>query len=248
LKKRVDLILVEKKIAESRTKAQALIKTGQIFINGKKVLKSGELYDPDQNIISKYGHHQWVSRGALKLLHAIDYFKIDVTNFKCLDIGASTGGFTEVLLSKKVKKIYCVDVGTNQLHDRLINNARILNIQKTNAKSLTRDIITELVDVVVCDVSFISMKKVIYPSLVFLKKKTGIIIALIKPQFELEKKEMKKNGIVTDQTIHERICNDYKNWFKLTCNMKVLGIIRSPIDGIKGNAEFLIYAKNNYKY
>ena len=164
-KKRADLLLVEKKITESRTKAQFLIETGQIFIGEKNVLKSRELYDPNENIISKYTDRQWVSRGALKLLHAIDYFKIDVTNFKCLDIGASTGGFTEVLLSKKVEKIYSVDVGVNQLHDKLINNPRVLNISKTNARFLTRKIIPDYVNIIVCDVSFISMKKVIYPSL-----------------------------------------------------------------------------------
>ena len=237
--------MVEKKIVESRTKAQTLIQAGQIFIGGKKILKSGEQHDPNENIVSKYIDHQWVSRGALKLLYAIDHFKINVANFKCLDIGASTGGFTEVLLSRKAKKIYSVDVGTNQLHDKLMDNPKVLNLSKTNAKFLTKNIITDSINIIVCDVSFISMKKVIYPSLSFLEKKSGIIIALIKPQFELSKSEIKnnRNGVVTNKDIHQRICNDYKNWFTLTCGMKVVGIIPSPIKQIKGNIEFLIYVK-----
>ena len=243
MKKRADLLLVYKKIVKTRTKAQAMIMAGQIFINGKKVLKSGELYNSDVNIVSNSLHSEWVSRGAIKLLHAFDYFKINVTDFKCLDIGASTGGFTEVLLSKKVQKIYSVDVGTNQLHEKLINNSKIINIPKTNARYLTKDIIPDLVNIIVCDVSFISLKKVIEPSLLFLEKKTGVIVALIKPQFESEKNEIKKGGVIKDLNIHERICNDYKEWFTSKCKMKVLGITPSPIKGPKGNIEFLICAK-----
>ena len=242
MKKRADLLIVEKFLAESRTKAQTLIAEGQIFINGNKVLKNGELHDLDVDIISKESRPAWVSRGALKLLHALDYFKIDVSNFNCLDIGASTGGFTEVLLSKKVKKVYCVDVGSNQLHNKLINNSKVINLPKTNARYLTENIIPELVNLIVCDVSFISMKKVIKPSLNFLEKKSGIILALIKPQFESEKKNIKKGGIIIDYKIHEKICNDYKKWFSLECKMKVLGIIPSPIKRSAGNIEFLICA------
>lgn len=243
MKKRADLLLVDKKIVKTRTKAQAMIMAGQIFINGKKVLKSGELYNSDVNIVSNSLHSEWVSRGAIKLLHAFDYFKIDVTDFKCLDIGASTGGFTEVLLSKKVQKVYSVDVGTNQLHEKLINNSKVINIPKTNARYLSKDIIPELVNIIVCDVSFISLKKVVEPSLLLLEKKTGVIMALIKPQFESEKNEIKKGGIIKDPNIHERICNDYKEWFSSKCKMKVLGITPSPIKGPKGNIEFLICAK-----
>ena len=243
MKKRADLLIVDKRLAESRTKAQSLIAEGQIFINGNKVVKNGDLYDSDVCIVSKKSHRTWVSRGALKLLHALNHFKIDVTDFNCLDIGASTGGFTEVLLSKNVKKVYCVDVGSNQLHNKLINNSKVLNLPQTNARYLTKNIIPELVDLIVCDVSFISMKKVIKPSMIFLEKKSGIILALIKPQFELEKKNIKKSGIINNYKIHEKICNDYKEWFSLECKMKVLGIIPSPIKGSAGNIEFLICAK-----
>ena len=221
-----------------------MIMAGQIYINGKKVLKSGELFDINSKIINKSLHPQWVSRGALKLLHALEYFEVKVDDFTCLDLGASTGGFTEVLLSKKVKKVYCVDVGKNQLHEKIKSNTKIINLSKTNARYLTSDIISENINMIVCDVSFISMKKVIEPSLRFLDNK-GIIIALIKPQFESKKNEIKKGGIVSDVKIHKRICNYYYDWFTKYCGMKVSGITPSPIKGSKGNNEFLICARKN---
>ena len=242
MKKRIDLILVDKNIAESRNKAQAMIMAGQIFVKGKKILKSGESYEADIEVVYKNLHKEWVSRGALKLLHVINFFKIDVKNFICLDIGASTGGFTEVLLNNNAKKVFCVDVGSNQLHEKLLNNPRVINFSKTNARYLNKNVINENIDIIVCDVSFISINKAIESSLLLLKK-NGIVICLIKPQFEAKKNEIGKGGIVKDGKIHQRICNYYKNWFTLNCNMKVLGIIPSPIKGAKGNIEFLIYVK-----
>tara|TARA_B110000263_G_scaffold62516_1_gene53702 strand:+ start:1316 stop:2053 length:738 start_codon:yes stop_codon:yes gene_type:complete len=241
LKKRADLILVEKKLAETRSKAQAMIMAGQIFSNGKKILKSGELLDLNADIKKNNLHTEWVSRGALKIIPVFDYFKIKVNNFTCLDIGASTGGFTDVLLSKKVKKVYCVDVGTNQLHERLAKNTKVVNIEKTNARYIDHIIIPDKVDIIVCDVSFISMKKVILPALPLLNN-LGVVIALIKPQFESHKKEIKKRGVITDSNVHKRICDEFIFWFTATCNMKVLGIMESPIKGPKGNAEFFICA------
>ena len=243
MKKRVDLLLVDNNIVESRTKAKAMIMAGQISINGKKVLKSGETYEEDVNIHVTKLHPQWVSRGALKLCHAIQNFNIEIANLVCLDLGASTGGFTEVLLSKNVKKIYAVDVGSNQLHEKLKNDPRIVNLSKTNARYLNEDIIPDIIDIIVCDVSFISMKKVIQPSLQFLDKENGAVIGLIKPQFESNKSEIKRQGVIIDPKIHKRICNEYKEWFTFTCNMKVQGIITSPLKGPKGNVEFFIYAK-----
>ena len=159
MKKRADLLLVDKKITDSRTKAQAMIMAGQISINGKKVLKSGELYEINADITKANLHPQWVSRGAFKLLYALDNFSIDVKDSICLDLGASTGGFTEVLLSKKTKKIYAVDVGTNQLHEKLRKQIKVVNISKTNARYLSKNIVRDTINVIVCDVSFISMKK-----------------------------------------------------------------------------------------
>ena len=195
MKKRIDLILLEKKIAITRSKAQAMIMDGKIFINNIKVLKNSEMYNSDVEVISKNLHPDWVSRGAIKLLHALDYFNIDVTDLKCLDLGASTGGFTEVLLSRKAMKIYSIDVGTNQLHEKLKNNSKIINIPNTNARYLIKEILPEILDIIVCDVSFISMKKAIEPSLFFLEKKYGVIIGLIKPQFECEKNEINRYQI-----------------------------------------------------
>ena len=242
MKKRADLLVIDNKIVESRNKAQAMIMAGQIYINGKKVLKSGELYDVNSKIICKSLHPEWVSRGAIKLLHALEFFKINVKDFVCLDLGASTGGFTEVLLSKEVKKIYCVDVGKNQLHEKLNSNSKVINLSKINARYLNNDIINDKINIIVCDVSFISMKKVIEPSLNFLDNK-GIVIALIKPQFEAKRTDVGKGGIIKDIQIHKKICREYHDWFTKYCKMEVLGITPSPIKGSKGNKEFLICAK-----
>ena len=243
MKKRVDLLLVEKKFAESRSKAQAMIMAGQVFIEDKKVIKSGETFKSNSKISIVKIHSQWVSRGAYKLIHAIKYFNIQLENLICLDIGASTGGFTEVLLQYNVKKVYAVDSGTNQLHEKLKKEKRVISLEKTNARYLNNKIIPEPIDLIVCDSSFISLKKVLNPSLTFLSKIHGKIIALIKPQFEANKNEIKRGGVVVDPVVHKRICLEINQWFAEECKMKVKGIIPSPIKGPKGNVEFLIYAK-----
>ena len=182
MKKRLDLFLVEKNLIETRSRAQSLIKLGAISIDGKKICKCSELIDINSNLTIDNEHKNWVSRGALKLEHALDKFNIDVKNFTCIDLGASTGGFTEVLISRNIKKVFSVDVGTDQMHNSLLDNKKIINIQKTNAKNLTAKIITNKIDLIVCDVSFISMKKIIEPNLKFLSKKRGAIIGLINPK------------------------------------------------------------------
>jgi len=242
IKKRIDQLLVDKKIAETRTKAKAMVMAGQIFVNQKKIKKSGEMFEEDVNIFSKRISNEWVSRGAYKLIECINFFKINIKDKICLDIGASTGGFTQVLLKKGAKKIYSVDVGKNQLHEKLIREKKVINIEKQNARYLNNAIIKDEIDIIVCDVSFISMKKVIEPNLKFLKN-NGKIISLIKPQFEAYKKEIKK-GVVTDTSIHQRICKEYENWFSKNLNINVVGIVESPLKGPKGNAEFLIYCEN----
>ena len=218
---------------------------GQIFVDGKKILKSGDFIQENLEITIKNLAPKWVSRGAYKILHALKYFDIQVENLTCLDLGASTGGFSDVLLSEKVKKIYAVDVGTNQLHEKLKKQKKILNISKTNARYLDSTIIPEIIDLIVCDVSFISMKKVIKPCLQFLNKKKGKIIGLIKPQFESSKKQIQKGGVILDENIHKKICKEYEEWFTSECQMSVKGIIPSPIKGPKGNIEFLIYVTIN---
>jgi len=242
MRKRIDLILVEKKIVETRNKAQAMIMAGQIIADGQKVIKSGELHNFDSDIKIINLSSKWVSRGGQKLSHAIKHFDIKIKDFNCLDIGASTGGFTDVLLNNEAKKIFAVDVGFNQLHEKIKKNKKVINIEKTNARYLDRNIINEYIDLIVCDASFISIKKVLKSSLNFLKK-NGKVIALIKPQFEANKKEIKKGGVVKDSLVHQRICNEITSWFENVCYLKVKGIIESPIKGPKGNTEFFIFAK-----
>ena len=243
MKKRIDLLLVEKYHVESRAKAQAMIMAGQVFVAGKKVKKSGEFFLFDSNVSIVNLHPQWVSRGALKLIHAIQYFNFQVKNLICLDIGASTGGFTQVLLKNKAKKIYAVDVGTHQMHESLKKEKKIISLEKTNARYLNNKIIPDIIDLIVCDSSFISLKKVLNSSLTLLDKKKGTIIALIKPQFEANKSEIRKGGVVTESSVHQRICKEIESWFIDECKMKVQGIIKSPIKGPKGNIEFLIVAQ-----
>jgi len=244
MKKRIDLILVEKNIAENLTKAKAMIMAGQIFVNYKLVKKSGEIHNYHSVVKVKDLNSRWVSRGSLKLIFALKKFNINIENSICLDIGASTGGFTDVLLYYKAKKIFAVDVGLNQLHERLKKEKKVINLEKINAKYLDKNIINEPIDLIVCDVSFISVKKVLKPSIKFLKKSAGILVALIKPQFEANKYEVKKGGIITDILVHQRICNEIAKWLNEDCQLKILGIIKSPIKGPKGNIEFLIAAQN----
>ena len=214
---------------------------GQVFVEGKVINKSGYNIKPDAKIKIKDIGPEWVSRGAYKLIKALDENNIKVDNKTCMDIGASTGGFTEALIKRNAKKVFAVDVGTNQLHEKLKKMKEIINLEKTNARYLTTDLITESIELLVCDVSFISLKKVILPCLNFLKK-NSVIIVLIKPQFESKKNETKK-GVVKDSEVHLRICNEIKNWFENECNCEVLKIIESPITGPKGNKEFLLTAR-----
>ena len=243
LKKRLDQLLVDKKLIDSKTKAQSMIMAGQVIVNDKIITKSGNSFAIDSKIIIKKLNPTWVSRGALKLLKAIEAFKIKVSHKVCLDLGSSTGGFSQVLLAKKAKKIFAVDVGTNQLHEKLRNEKKIISIENFNAKYLNNSIIDEKIDLLVCDVSFISLKKVIYPNLKLLSAKSEII-ALIKPQFETQKKNLRK-GVVKDYKIHNKICEEIKNWFTNICKVNVIGIVPSPITGPKGNLEFLIYCRLN---
>jgi len=238
---RLDQILFDRKLAESKSKAQAMIMACQVFVEGKVINKSGYNIKPDAKIKIKDIGPEWVSRGAYKLIKALDENDIKVDNKTCMDLGASTGGFTEVLVKRNAKKVFAVDVGTNQLHEKLKKMKEIVNIEKTNARYLTKDLITEFIELLVCDVSFISLKKVILPCLNFLKK-NSVIIVLIKPQFESKKNETKK-GVVKDSEVHLRICNEIQNWFENECNCEVLKIIESPITGPKGNKEFLLTAR-----
>ena len=240
IKIRLDQLLVNRKIAETKNIAQSMIMAGQISVNNKIVTKSGINFSEDSKISVTKLHPTWVSRGALKLIKAIDHFNIIIENKVCLDIGSSTGGFSEVLLKNNAKKIYSVDVGTNQIHEKLKKEKKIISIENFNARYLDKTIIPENIDLIVCDVSFISLKKVIYPSINLLSKNSEIV-ALIKPQFETQKKNLRK-GVVKDENIHQAICEEISNWFENVCKTRVIGIVESPILGPKGNKEFLIYS------
>ena len=240
-KQRLDQILFNRNLAESKTKAQAMIMAGQVFVEGKIINKSGFNINSNAVIEIKNLGPKWVSRGADKLLTALEKNKIIIKNKTCIDLGASTGGFTDVLIQNGANKVYAVDVGTNQLHEKLKKNNKVISLEKTNARYLKKDKFEELIDIMVCDVSFISLKKVIEPNLHLLKDES-IIIALIKPQFESKKNETKK-GVVKDIIIHQRICNEISEWFETISYSKVLSINESPIKGPKGNIEFLITVK-----
>ena len=240
-KQRLDQILFNRNLAESKTKAQAMIMAGQVFVEGKIINKSGFNINSNATIEIKNLGPKWVSRGANKLLTALEKNKIIVKNKICIDLGSSTGGFTDVLIQRGAQKVYAIDVGTNQLHEKLKENNKVISLEKTNARYLKKDQFVELIDIMVCDVSFISLKKVIEPNLHLLKDES-VIIALIKPQFESKKNETKK-GVVKDFIIHQRICNEISEWFENIGRSKVLSIDESPLKGPKGNTEFLITVK-----
>ena len=237
-KQRLDQILFNRNLAESKTKAQAMIMAGQVCVEGKTINKSGFNINSNAAIEIKNLGPKWVSRGAFKLIAALEKNEIVVKNKICIDLGSSTGGFTDVLIQNGADKVYAVDVGTNQLHEKLKKNNQVISLEKTNARYLNKEQIKELIDIMVCDVSFISLKKVIEPNLHLLKHES-IIIALIKPQFESKKNETKK-GVVKDIIVRKRVCNEISDWFETIYDSKVLSVIESPIKGPKGNIEFLI--------
>ncbi len=242
--KRLDLFLVGMGIVKSRQRAVSLIMSGNVYITDEKIDKPGKLIKNRQIIRIKKNDNPWVSRGGLKLAKAIDNFKINVKNKICADLGCSTGGFSDVLLKNGAKKIFAIDVGYGQFDWRLRNSKNIILLERTNAKFVNSKVITELVDLLVCDVSFISLKKVILPFKNLLKEKFEIV-ALIKPQFEASKELVGKKGIIRDEKVHRNICVNINSWFVENFSPDSLEIINSPILGQKGNKEFLIHVKKS---
>lgn len=239
-KERIDKILVEKGHAESRTKAQALVMAGVVLVNEKRVEKPSEKFFPDDTfrIKSDLPESRFVGRGGLKLDKALKHFCIVPSNFTCLDVGASTGGFTDCLLQNGAKKVVALDVGTNQLVWKLRIDPRVDVRENVNARRIKPEDFDENFDLIVMDVSFISVKKIL-PALVPLMKPVGKIIVLIKPQFEVGKGEVGKGGVVRDPEKHERVVSEV-NGFAETLGLKVGGLIESPILGAEGNKEFLV--------
>jgi 23S rRNA (cytidine1920-2'-O)/16S rRNA (cytidine1409-2'-O)-methyltransferase len=231
---------VSRELAESRSRAQALIMAGAVFSGERKIAKAGELLAEDAPLEVRGKDHPWVSRGGIKLDHGLTHFGFDVAGMVALDVGSSTGGFTDVLLSRGAAKVYAVDVGTNQLAWRLRQDPRVVVHEQTNARSLDSGIIPEPVDIVVCDASFIGLAKVLEAPLQ-LAKPGARLVALIKPQFEAGREEVGKGGVVRDPTVHARVCEEVKAWVE-SQGWTVLGVTPSPITGPEGNVEFLLGA------
>jgi 23S rRNA (cytidine1920-2'-O)/16S rRNA (cytidine1409-2'-O)-methyltransferase len=236
-------MLVSRGLAESRTRAQALIMAGAVFSGEKKLAKAGEMIAEDAPLEVRGKDHPWVSRGGIKLDHGLAHFGFDVAGAVALDVGSSTGGFTDVLLSRGAAKVYAVDVGTNQLAWKLRQDPRVIVHEQTNARSLDSGIVPEPVDIVVCDASFIGLAKVLEAPLK-LAKAGAKLVALIKPQFEAGREEVGKGGIVRDPEVHERVCAEAAAWVE-SQRWTVLGVTPSPITGPEGNVEFLLGATSN---
>jgi len=239
-KVRADQLLVSRELAESRTKAQALILAGAVFSGDKRVAKAGDLLPEDAPLEVKGRDHPWVSRGGVKLDHGLTHFGFDVAGAVALDVGSSTGGFTDVLLSRGAAKVYAVDVGTNQLAWKLRQDPRVIVHEQTNARYLTEVTVPEPVDIVVCDASFIALSKVLEPAL-GLAKPGAKLVALVKPQFEAGRDEVGKGGVVRDPAVHSRVCEAATQWVA-SQGWTVLGVTPSPITGPEGNVEFLLGA------
>jgi 23S rRNA (cytidine1920-2'-O)/16S rRNA (cytidine1409-2'-O)-methyltransferase len=218
-----------------------LILAGLVYAGERKVEKAGQPLAGDTALEVRGKDHPWVSRGGIKLAHGLDQFGWDVTGAVALDVGSSTGGFTDVLLQRGAAKVFAVDVGTNQLAWSLRQDPRVIVHEKTNARYLTDAIVTEPIDIIVCDASFIGLIKVLDTAL-DLAKPDGRLLALIKPQFEAERQEIGKGGVVRDPAVHERVCAAVAAWLEGR-GWRVEGIVQSPITGPEGNIEFLIGAE-----
>ena len=239
-KQRVDQMLVERGLAESRTRAQALVLAGIVFTGETKLAKPGQTLPADAPLEVRGRDHPWVSRGGIKLAHAIDHFGLDPTGVTAMDIGSSTGGFTDVLLSKGASHVFAVDSGTNQLAWKLRQDPRVTVLEQTSARILTAAQIDRACSWVVCDASFIALAKVLEVPLK-LASTPCRLVALIKPQFEVGRAEVGKGGVVRDPALHSRVCGEVQAWLEQS-GWQVQGITESPIKGPEGNVEFLISA------
>jgi 23S rRNA (cytidine1920-2'-O)/16S rRNA (cytidine1409-2'-O)-methyltransferase len=239
-KTRADQRLVDLGLADSRSRAQALILSGNVFIGDRRVDKAGQAIAHDAVLIVKGRDHPWVSRGGVKLAHGLDHFGWDVAGVVAMDVGSSTGGFTDVLLTKGVTKVYAVDSGTNQLAWKLRQDPRVIVHEQTSARILTAVHIPEPVNLIVCDASFIGLAKVLERPLTFAAS-AARLMALIKPQFEVGREAVGKGGVVRDPALHASACADVEAWV-IEQGWRVEGITQSPITGPEGNVEFLIAA------
>lgn len=240
-KKRLDQLIVDRGLAESRSRAQALVMAGLVFSGDRKLDKPGHQMADDAAIDVRGRDHPWVSRGGIKLAHAIGVFSLDPAGATAMDIGSSTGGFTHVLLQNGATRVFAVDSGTNQLAWKLRQDPRVTVLEQTSARLLTPDLIVEPCGWVVCDASFIGLAKVLEVPL-RLAAPDCRLVALIKPQFEVGREEVGKGGVVRDPALHARVCDEVRAWLEGE-GWAIDGIVRSPITGPEGNVEFLIAAR-----
>ncbi|HEY0140338.1 MAG TPA: TlyA family RNA methyltransferase [Thermoanaerobaculia bacterium] len=238
-KQRLDVALVERNLVDSRAKAQSLIMARRILVNGQHVDKAGAPVTGEDELAIEELEHPWVGRGGMKLAHAMEQLQLDVTGRTCADIGASTGGFTDVLLKKGARKVYAIDVGHGQLDVSLRNDARVINRERVNARYLTAESFDEPIDFVSIDVSFISLKLILPAVATFLR---GELVALIKPQFEVGKHEVGKGGIVRDEAKRQWAVETVTAVAR-ELGFEVQTVIESPIKGAEGNVEFLMHAR-----
>lgn len=243
-KRRADQLLVDQGLAETRTKAQALILAGVVFAREQRIDKAGTTIDDATELRLAGRDHPWVSRGGLKLVHAIEHFAIDPSGVTALDLGASTGGFTDVLLTHGAAKVHAVDVGRGQLAWKLQQNPRVIIHDATNARFLTRADIPDPIELVTCDASFIGLETIL-PAPLALTAETARLVALIKPQFEAGAGRVGKGGVVRDPEIHREVCDRIAGWIAARPGWRVVGMTESPITGPAGNKEFLIYARKD---
>src|SRR6266853_4993420 len=245
-KRRADQLLVEQGLAESRAKAQALILAGLVSASGRRVDKPGTALAEDTELILAGRDHPWVSRGGVKLAFALDHFALDPSGMIALDIGASTGGFTDVLLARGAARVHAVDVGRGQLAWKLRQDARVIVHEGINARRLTPEDIPEPVDIVTCDASFIGLATVL-PAPLALVAERGELVALVKPQFEAGREHVGKGGVVRDPATQREVCERAKAWVAAQPGWAVVGIVESPILGPEGNREFVLYARRKFK-
>jgi len=238
-KMRVDQLLVDRGLVESRSRAQALVMAGLVYSGDRRLDKPGTMVAGDCRLELKGQDHPWVSRGGLKLIKGLEVFAVDPAGLVALDVGASTGGFTDVLLTKGAARVYAVDVGHGQLAWKLRVDPRVVVLERTNARHLTPQQIPEAVDMVVCDASFIGLETIL-PAALALVRPGGVLIALIKPQFEVGKGRVGKGGVVREPELHDEVCQRIVAWLASRPGWTVAGLTESPIRGPEGNVEFLV--------
>ena len=240
--RRLDQLLVDRGLVESRSRAQALIIAGLVYSETRRLDKPGQHLPIDTPLRLKAPDHPWVSRGGIKLTHALDHFQIDPGGLICLDVGASTGGFTDVLLSRGAVRVYAVDVGRGQLAWKLRQDSRVVVLERTNARALDRESVADPVELISCDVSFIGLEKAL-PAPLALAAEDAWLVALIKPQFEAGRAQVGKGGVVRDEAVRRNVCDRIVDWLASQPGWRVIGVIESPITGPEGNVEYLVAAR-----